>query len=53
VNVALGTGFPAGLVVTQDGKNAPEGGTNFKFTPWQSIASPLGLTVDASGSPRV
>jgi 3-phytase len=53
VNVALGTGFPSGLVITQDGKNAPEGGTNFKFTPWQSIASPLGLTVNAGGSPRV
>ena len=52
VNVALGTGFPSGMVITQDGKNAPEGGTNFKFTPWQSIASPLGLTVNTGGSPR-
>ena len=52
VDVPLGTAFPSGLVITQDGKNAPEGGTNFKFTPWQSIASPLGLTVNAGGSPR-
>jgi len=39
-------GYPFGLFVTQDGENDPEGGTNFKYVPWQHIAGPMGLTVD-------
>lgn len=39
-------GYPSGLFITQDGKNAPEGGTNFKYVPWQNIAKPLGLQID-------
>ena len=37
------------MLVTQDGKDAPEGGTNFKFTPWPKVATALGLQVDTSG----
>ncbi len=51
-NVSLGAGFPAGVVITQDGKDTPEGGTNFKFTPWPSVASALGLAVNTGGNPR-
>ena len=40
------------MVITQDGQNTPEGGTNFKFTPWPSVASALGLVVDTGGDPR-
>lgn len=39
-------GYPFGLFITQDGDNAPEGGTNFKYVPWQHIAGPMGLQVD-------
>lgn len=47
INVPLDREFPLGLFVTQDGDNTPEvlddqgeprANTNFKFTPWQSIA---------------
>jgi 3-phytase len=51
-NVSLGLDAPQGLLVTQDGKNAPEGGTNFKYTSWAAVASKLGLTVDTSGDGR-
>jgi 3-phytase len=51
-NVSMGPGFTSGMVVTQDGQNTPEGGTNFKFTPWQSVASALGLVVNTGGDPR-
>jgi 3-phytase len=39
-------GYPYGLFVTQDGENLPQGGTNFKYVPWQHIAMPMGLMVD-------
>lgn len=47
INVPLGQAFPRGLLVTQDGQNTPEvldgsgevrANTNFKFTPWPSVA---------------
>ena len=38
INVNMGPKYPQGMLVTQDGKDAPEGGTNFKFTPWPSVA---------------
>ncbi|RUS93807.1 phytase [Trichormus variabilis] len=52
VNVPLGTAFPNGLFVTQDGSNDPavlvddEGelaniSSNFKFVPWENIANTL------------
>jgi 3-phytase len=51
-NVPLGPSAPQGLLVTQDGKNAPEGGTNFKLTSWPAVASKLGLATDTAGDPR-
>ena len=50
VNVALGSAFPNGLVVLQDGANDPQNvaedgeelennSTNFKFVPWESVAN--------------
>lgn len=50
VNVALGSAFPNGLVVLQDGANDPQNvaeddeelennSTNFKFVPWDSVAN--------------
>ena len=36
INVPMGSQYPQGLLVTQDGKDTPEGGTNFKFTPWRT-----------------
>ncbi len=48
----MGPQYPQGLLVTQDGKDTPEGGTNFKFTPWQNVAGALGLKVATSGTPR-
>jgi 3-phytase len=52
INVPIGPTYDQGLLVTQDGKDAPLGGTNFKLTPWPSVASALGLQVDPSGDPR-
>jgi 3-phytase len=60
LNVRLGSAFPYGLLVTQDGDNTPavlDGGgeprdnTNFKFTPWQAIARafPKPLAVNPFG----
>jgi 3-phytase len=51
-NVPLGSSLPSGVVITQDGKNTPETGTDFKFTAWPAIASALNLTTDTSGNPR-
>ena len=51
-NVSMGPAFPQGMVITQDGANSNPSGTNFKFTPWQSVASALGLVVDPGGNPR-
>ena len=48
-NLPLGPGFPSGMLITQDGKDTPEGGTNFKLTPWATVAQALGLTIDTSG----
>jgi len=52
INVPMGDRYPQGMLVTQDGRNDPEGGTNFKFTPWPSVAGALNLIVDTSGDPR-
>jgi 3-phytase len=52
MNVSLGGQYGQGMLVTQDGNNAPEGGTNFKFTPWPNVAAALGLVVDTTGEPR-
>ncbi|MET9675639.1 phytase [Streptomyces sp. NPDC006482] len=59
VNVPLGRNFPKGLLITHDGEATPADGdregTNFKFTPWESVAGAFSepLTVDTeSFDPR-
>lgn len=66
VNAALGSAFPEGLLIVQDGANdpqnaVPEGGqlennsTNFKFVPWDEVANafPGPLLIDpGSYDPR-
>jgi 3-phytase len=66
INVPLGSAFPYGLLVVQDGDNEPrvlvedDGeleniATSFKFVPWQSVAGafPSPLVVDTrSFNPR-
>ena len=46
MNLPLGDGFPQGLFVSQDhvntdGGNGNSGNQNFKYVPWQAIASRL------------
>ncbi|MGF1938376.1 MAG: phytase [Nostoc sp. ChiQUE02] len=61
INVPLGTNFPFGLFVTQDGSNEPakivsDGdeeeniSSNFKLVPWENIANafPNSLTIDTT-----
>jgi 3-phytase len=50
----LGTTFAQGLLVTHDGDDEPgDDATNFKFTRWEDVAEPLGLTIDTvTGDPR-
>ena len=44
VSAPLGAGFPAGLLVVQDGRNlTPTATQNFKLVSWQAIAQALGL----------
>ena len=53
VSVPLGAAFLRGLLVTHDGDDEPdEDATNFKFTRWEDVAGPLGLTIDTTGNPR-
>ena len=54
VAVPLGATFAHGLLVTHDGDDGPnDDATNFKFTRWEDVAGPLGLTIDTStGDPR-
>lgn len=66
LNVALGPGFPSGLLVVQDGANDPQfvtqddeelenRSTNFKFVPWENVANafPEPLLIDpTSFNPR-
>ncbi len=42
-NANLGGAFGSGMLITQDGKDSPEGGTDFKFTPWSAVASAMGI----------
>ncbi|MBD2771753.1 phytase [Iningainema tapete] len=62
INVPLGSNFPFGLFVTQDGDNLParivDGenvNTNFKLVPWENIANlfPNPLAIDTTSyNPR-
>jgi 3-phytase len=53
-SMPLGRTFAHGLLVTHDGDEEPaDDATNFKFTRWEDVARPLGLTIDTvSGDPR-
>ncbi|MEH2194562.1 MAG: phytase [Nostoc sp.] len=57
INVSLGSNFPFGLFVTQDGSNEPaktiDGenvSSNFKLVPWENIANafPTSLNIDTT-----
>lgn len=50
-NVNMGSRFPNGLVVSQDDQN-PGANQNYKLVPWESIAGPMGLTIDNTFNPR-
>ena len=40
----LGSAFPRGVFIAQDGKNtSPPGAQNFKLVPWERVATALGL----------
>ncbi len=50
----LGTAFPNGVFVAQDGRNiAPDERQNFKLVPWQRIAEAMGLVTYEGYNPRV
>lgn len=62
INVPLGRDFPHGLLVVQDGANDPQVvvqddeeleniSTNFKFVPWEEVATafPIPLRIDPEG----
>jgi len=57
INVSLGSAFPNGLAVFQDGANDPQNpvpdeeelennSTNFKFVPWEEIANGFEIPLD-------
>lgn len=57
INVSLGSAFPNGLAVFQDGANDPQNpvpdeeelennSTNFKFVPWDDIANSFEIPLD-------
>ena len=59
INVGLGSAFPNGLLVLQDGANDPQNvveddeelennSTNFKFVPWDSVANSFETTAGYS-----
>ncbi len=52
-NFGLGSAFPQGVFVAQDGAN-DNGNQNFKLVPWPAIAQSAGppLTIDPSWDPR-
>lgn len=55
-NFPLGPSFPKGLFVAQDYPNtsgkASVGSNNFKYVPFENIASALNLTTDTTWDPR-
>jgi len=53
INFPLGTAFPFGVFLAQDGTN-DNGNQNFKLVPWQSIANAASpaLTIDTTWDPR-
>ncbi len=51
-NFPLGGGFANGLFVAHDSSNSGGTASNYKYVPWQSVASALGLTTDTAWDPR-
>ncbi|HUS71632.1 MAG TPA: phytase [Sedimentisphaerales bacterium] len=53
-NVFLGSAFPQGVFVAQDGHNSG-GNQNFKLVPWESIATAItpSLMIDTGWNPRL
>jgi 3-phytase len=54
-NFPLGTAFPRGVFISQDGSNTlPDSNQNFKLVPWGAIASAFNppLTTDLTWDPR-
>ena len=53
LNVGLGSAFPGGIFVAQDGSN-PGANQNFKFVPWPTIANAANppLVVDSTYVPQ-
>jgi PKD repeat protein len=53
INFPLGTAFPFGVFLAQDGTN-DDGNQNFKLVPWQAIANAVSpaLTIDTTWDPR-
>lgn len=53
-SVFLGSAFPKGLFVAQDGHNS-EGNQNFKLVPWEKIATVITptLMIDTEWNPRL
>jgi hypothetical protein len=56
MNAPLGSPFPSGVFVAQDGRNDGARGPNqnYKLVPWQSVANAMDppLTIDTSHRPR-
>ncbi|MHC4209073.1 MAG: phytase [Planctomycetota bacterium] len=52
-NLGLGSAFPLGVFVAQDGQN-PGGNQNYKLVPWEAIAAAADppLSVDTTWDPR-
>lgn len=49
----LGPGFPNGAFIAQDGRNiTPHERQNFKYVPWERIASAMGLETHLGYDPR-
>lgn len=52
-NVSLGTTFPYGVFIAQDGFNRnPRANQNFKLVPWEQIADALGLNKNNKDNPQ-
>jgi 3-phytase len=53
ISTPLGSNFPFGLVIVQDGRNLmPAEDQNYKVVPWESIADALELEKHPGWTPR-
>jgi 3-phytase len=52
-SAALGSAFPGGILVVQDGLNiTPDERQNFKLVPWERLATAMGLASYSDYDPR-